>query len=347
MRARSLRPGCGLALAAAFTLSSPSAAAKDPIRPGFHPAIEVLDIAGLDVARGGSVPEAVNTCGACHDAGFIADNDTHGLEVPGADCFTCHVESVDDWTPEAFDPDGRLRRERAKIRRASDGACGGCHGLVPPAGQPVAIPEDYAGSGQADGGWRRYDLTKREGAVFSGARISESYLNIADREVLTLPWDIHASRKLGCTDCHHAANNPARSELKTGKLAHLRRDPRLPAISEYLSRPDHRLTSDRCERCHDPMVAHEFLPQRERHLEILECQSCHVPRVYGPALAWEDATVVTPREGALREIRGMNPGSGPINSRLLAARAPHLFAFKDETGETMVGPFNMAPAGSG
>lgn len=318
-----------------------SAMARDDVQTEMHPTFEVLDPAGLNIAEGGWAPDAQKTCGQCHDTRLIETRNTHGSDVPGADCFTCHVDDVDSWTPAAVGPDGKLRPELVTVRRADDQKCARCHGLIPALGEPVVIPEDYERLESAIGDETRYDLTRNTGAIYSGDKISDSYLNIEDRDHLTFSWDVHAQRKLGCTSCHHAANNPTKSSIKANRLPYLIRDPRLPSISEYVKRPDHNLTADGCERCHDPGAVHDFLPQRERHLEILECQSCHIPRVYGPALEWEDATVVTPSGDALQKFRGMDSYEGPINSRFSSGHTPYLFPFSTEQGEAKVGPFNM------
>ncbi len=110
--------------------------------------------------------------------------------------------------------------------------------------------------------------TETTGQVYSPQRISDSALNLQEKDALTRPWDIHAERMLGCSDCHYAPNNPSyRREPDATKPEHLRYDPRKLTLGQYLKRPGHDFAkgdsaqglaaaaSDgsmrRCADCHD------------------------------------------------------------------------------------------------
>lgn len=329
-----------LAIAFTMTFLAGSAVAADDTSPGpMHPSFELKDVTGVNVADSGAPPDAINTCGACHDARFIEGHSTH--RKTDATCFSCHVDNPEAWSDRALGEDGKLLPECVSVRRAGDGKCAGCHGLIQESGDPVAIPDDYGRFSDGGPTGSSYDLTRETGAIFSGEKIADSFLNLRNRDTLDLPWDVHANRKLGCTGCHHSANNPSKGTIKTRKPPHLTRDPRIPTISDYLARPDHELASERCEHCHDPLAVHDFLPQKGRHLEVLECQSCHIPRVFGPALEWEDATVVTEDGAPLAGYRGMEEETGPINGRFSSGFAPDLFHYEGEDGRSKVGPFNL------
>ena len=323
----------------ALIIAAP-AFASDNCDPPLHPSFIVYDVTGESVAKSGGLPDAITTCGACHDPVFIEGHNSHMSAQ--ADCFSCHVDNIENWQPGAFDAAGHLCPDMNNVKPAGNKACATCHGLVPSRGVPVEVPDDFENPPFLYGGDQRYNLTYSTGTIFSGNNISASRLNLADKENLNFPWDVHAQRLVNCTDCHHAANNPVKSQLKVTNLPFLKRDPRKPSISQYLLRPDHQLTRDDCESCHKPSAVHDFLPQRKRHFEVLECQACHVPRAYGPALAWEDNTVVTPDGTPLRKFRGFDDDGGSINVRFGHGYTPSLIPFIDDDGEARVGPFNMA-----
>ena len=80
----------------------------------------------------------------------------------------------------------------------------------------------------------------RTGQIFSGQRLSDSGMNMAGKESLILPWDIHAERNLKCTDCHYSLNNPDyQQESDATRPDYLTYDPRRQDLGDYLYRPSH------------------------------------------------------------------------------------------------------------
>ena len=175
--------------------------------------------------------------------------------------------------------------------------------------------------------------------------MSDSALNLAGKDELVRPWDVHAERLLSCANCHFSPNHPAYSYVGRGPSPdHLRFDARRIEIDEYLRRPDHNLargaSQRRCEQCHNAPAAHSFLPRPERHFAALFCESCHVPKVYAPARRETDWTMPAgpdqPRvayrgaRGPLADPKAEQDGYRPV---LLPRRGPD--------GSTKLAPYNL------
>ncbi|MCB0184670.1 MAG: hypothetical protein KDE31_10410, partial [Caldilineaceae bacterium] len=199
--------------------------------------------------------------------------------------------------------------------------------------------------------------TATTGQVISGQRINESGLNLADKESLTLSWDIHAERGLKCTDCHYALNNPRHAQdAADSRPEHLVYDPRRLEIGEYLERPNHNFargesaqyTVDpdlkgsmrRCESCHAAEQTHsDWLPYTARHLEVLACESCHIPELNAPAVSSYDWTVLTTAGAAVTDCRGLD-GDDPVND-LVTGYQPVLMQRSNVDGKTLLAPYNL------
>jgi hypothetical protein len=329
-------------------LPAPSAELLAPRRqtaelPSIHPAVVLRDLAGKPVAESGLPVDAKRTCDGCHDVAWIEAHDYHatatqklGQGSAGMGCFLCHVRTADNrarlaaakadaswadtatlaalglavqdgrdwrWRKDAFAADGSISAKELGLGRPADRACGFCHGVVDQGRQPLAL--------SLDAGQRMTDL---QGIVFSGQRISDSALNIAGKDSLTRPWDVHAERMVSCANCHFPPNHPAYAWSRQAP-EHLQFDARRSAISEYVRRPDHRLARGRtaqaiasgelgatirgCESCHEAGKAHAWLPRADRHFAALACGSCHIPAAYAPARQETDSTVL----GAAHEPR--------------------------------------------
>lgn len=311
---------------------------RNPGPPSLHPDIVLRDEDGSAVTESNTLVSAQATCDGCHDVSWIAAHDRHaGVwagERGGADgtpavanCFLCHVRSADNqarvqalaqgraaeaetatlagtglvaasegtwrWRKDAFQPDGSVGSAALGLGRPGDRACGFCHGLVHTEPAPLAL------SGDGNGG-----MTELSGVVFSGQRIRDSAVNLAGKDALARPWDVHAERLVACAGCHFSPNHPAYAFSDRGP-GHLSFDARRLAITEYLWRPDHLLaagpgrdghgqaTLRPCASCHEPARAHGFLPRAERHFAALECEACHVPMAHAPARQEVDVTVLT------------------------------------------------------
>ena len=65
-------------------------------------------------------------------------------------------------------------------------------------------------------------------------------MNIAGKEDLDFPFDVHTDRVVGCTNCHYSLNNPVYFRQRPeSRPEHLDFDPRRMSSSEYLARPLH------------------------------------------------------------------------------------------------------------
>ncbi len=138
--------------------------------------------------------------------------------------------------------------------------------------------------------------------------------------------------------------------------AHLDFDPRRLDFGAYLVRPDHNFAKGqavqsslapeykdsmrRCESCHNAEVSHEWLPYTDLHMGTLSCESCHIPKLYAPAIAQNDWTVVTPAGEANRIYRGTEGALEDIRT-LYSGYEPVLLAREDVDGQTQLMPFNL------
>lgn len=328
MRALSL----ALALAAATT-----ARAQQPVNP-IHPTFAPLDEGGRKVQSGAQV-SADRTCGGCHDAGYIASHSGHASGSARATCIQCHVDGGRlDLRPETLDESGMLRRDAIRIGTPRAANCGACHGLLSDSAGRVLVPPDFEAAGE---GGRTFMLTQGEGAIVSPEHMSDSFLNLVGKAGLSTPWDVHAAKLVDCVACHFAANNPARVDAKQAALRYLVADPRRPSTAEFLVRPDHRFAEQGCRGCHDPLRAHEFLPYRARHMEVLACPSCHLSAPRGPALEMIDATVATPEGRPVARYRNVERATGEtLNTSPVRAFRPLLVERADGDGAVRLIPVN-------
>ncbi len=230
------------------------------------------------------------------------------------------------WNAEPFLSDGSVPREVLPIQDPTSQNCALCHGVVQALGDnsPLVI---------RPGDLQQWE-TATTGQVFAADRISESGMNIVGKSDLLRAWDVHAERDVQCNDCHHSLNNPAYHQEWEDRPKYLVFDPRRVEIGDYLLRPDHDFargyssqywvdpesqgTVRACTDCHDARASHEdWLPYTERHMRELACESCHVPRVYAPALAQVDWTVVLPNGEPRRILRGIQGGTDPVHNEIV------------------------------
>ncbi|MFA9407068.1 MAG: hypothetical protein ACERKX_14745, partial [Anaerolineales bacterium] len=135
------------------------------------------------------------------------------------------------WNPAAFNEDGEVTRDILPMQDPTNENCGLCHGLV-----HAELEDPLAVSGCAPERWR----TVTTGQIISPQRISDSGMNIADKEEISRAWDVHAERLVQCTDCHFSLNNPIyHQEGSDTQPDHLTFDPRRLEIGEYLYQPLH------------------------------------------------------------------------------------------------------------
>ncbi|MCB0205833.1 MAG: cytochrome b/b6 domain-containing protein [Anaerolineae bacterium] len=254
------------------------------------------------------------------------------------------------WNQDAFDTDGELKPEFVRIQDPTNENCAQCHGVVHSSDEPLTLNACDLDQSQ----------TATTGQVISGQKISQSGINLEDKESLTHAWDIHAERGLKCTDCHYSLNNPVHyQEAQDSQLEHLTYDPRRLEIGEYLERPDHTLargqsaqfdvapeskaTMRRCESCHDAVPTHQdWLPYTERHMQEVACETCHIPELHAPAIQSYDWTVLQADGSPVTVCRGIE-GDDTVTD-LVTGFQPVLMQRTNVDGQTMLAPYNLISA---
>ena len=251
------------------------------------------------------------------------------------------------WEAEAFAADGELLPALVTIEDPTPEHCGACHNTVQSGATPLMPESIINGNGQSL-------LT---GQVFSGQRLADSGLNLASKDELVQPWDVHAQRNVQCSNCHFALNNPIYyEESAASRPAHLEFDPRRLDFGDYLLRPDHNFAKGqavqntlapeykdsmrRCESCHTTAENHDWLPYTDLHLGTLSCESCHIPKLYAPAIAQNDWTVITPEGNANLVYRGVEGALDDVRS-LITGYEPVLLERENVDGEAQLMPFNL------
>ncbi|NDJ52176.1 MAG: hypothetical protein GYB68_03710 [Chloroflexi bacterium] len=254
------------------------------------------------------------------------------------------VEAVDgdwQWNAEAFGPQGNLLAQFVNVQDPTDENCGNCHGLVHVDAQtPLVVgscePANYT--------------TITTGQIISPQRLSNTGLNLEDKNSLGRSFDVHAERVVGCTDCHYSANNPIYfQEDEASQPDHLTFDPRRIDFSEYLERPLHQFAGGdapgqalrACEDCHSLEATHNWLPYKEQHAEVLSCESCHVPLLYGPAREYTDWTVLTTDGNPAFACRGVDVEGETFVDALIRGYQPVLLPQESEDGGAELAPYNL------
>jgi thiosulfate reductase cytochrome b subunit len=244
------------------------------------------------------------------------------------------------WNPAAFTPDGELAQVYVTMQDPDDGNCGQCHGEVHVTN---ATPLVYT---RCD--WN----TAQTGEIFSSQRLFKTGMNLQDKQDLTRAWDVHAGRAVECVDCHPSVNNPVYFQgSQDRQLPHLIFDARRMDVVNYLYRPSHEFAAGsasefdgamrRCEGCHAPSKAHDWLPYQESHFDALRCESCHIPQMYAPALQQVDWTVIH-LDGAFQKVcRGVKGDPADVGSLITGFR-PVLLP-EEQAGDSryILTPFNL------
>jgi thiosulfate reductase cytochrome b subunit len=252
------------------------------------------------------------------------------------------------WTKEAFTTDGELAEEFIQIQDPTNDNCGLCHGLVH---DDVEDPLVLVGCSP-----ERWS-TITTGQIISPQKLSDSGMNLANKDELNRSWDVHAERLLKCTDCHYSLNNPLYyQESDSTRPEHLIFDPRRLEIGAYLEKPLHQFargdsaqstvagelkdTMQRCDSCHSISNTHQWLPYKDSHFEALSCESCHIPQMYSSANMVQDWTVITPEGIANTQCRGIEGDLNSVGS-LISGYEPVLLPMQDIEGNTTLSPYNL------
>ena len=253
-----------------------------------------------------------------------------------------------EYNPEAFNENGEIKNETLGIQDPTNANCAACHGEVHASEDPLTLTAcDLS-----------YPQTATTGQVVSAQNISDSGVNLTNKDELDRSWDVHAERQLQCTDCHYALNNPSHlSELQSTNPEHLIYDPRSLEIGEYLERPDHNFargesaqfsvapeykgTMRRCENCHDFNKGHaDWLPYIETHMDAVACETCHIPQMYAPAIQSYDWTIITTNGEAVQSCRGVDGTPNDIET-LVTGYKPALLNRNNTDGNTLLAPYNL------
>lgn len=354
-------------LAVLLMLAAPAVAAA---QSAMHPPVPLRDAEGRNVLESGGPVSPVQSCGGCHHTRYITSHSTHGGEL---NCLLCHTPQpagaqLDSarspwaataalahtelvartasgwrWNPEAFDPEGLARQDVLEIQDPKTTNCGLCHGLAAQSASAAGLVDTPEAN--------------PTGEVFSAQRITVSAVNVAGKQRLGRPWDVHAERLLECTDCHHSVNNPAFAASPAARAAgHLRFDARRLEIDQYLRQPSHRLAKGyraqpgpadhldgsirSCGDCHDAASAHAWLPYPVRHMRALSCEACHVPHVPAAAPAQVDWTMLTPEGSPRVEYRGVE-GDPADPTSLVEGYRPVLLPRRLPDGSSKLVPHNL------
>jgi len=253
------------------------------------------------------------------------------------------------YSKNAFDTNGELKPEFVKIQDPTNANCAACHGEVhTDTTQPLTINSLDLNNPQ----------TATTGQVISAQKISDSGINVSNKNELNRSWDIHAERQLKCTDCHFAVNNPAHAlEIQGSNPEHLVYDPRTLEIGEYLEKPDHNFargesaqfnvapelkgTMRRCDSCHDASKGHsDWLPYIDKHMSAVACETCHIPQMYAPAIESYDWTVLTLDDQPIKSYRGVEGDPNQVTS-LVTGYKPVLLNRTNIDGDKLLTPYNL------
>jgi thiosulfate reductase cytochrome b subunit len=255
------------------------------------------------------------------------------------------------WNPEAFDPSGELQKEFVLMQDPTNENCGQCHGLV-----HVSANDPLISTGCQPNYWS----TETTGQIVSPQKLSDTGMNLANKEDLTRAWDIHAQRVVDCVGCHFSLNNPVTyQESKATQPDHLLYDARRLDFSAYLKQPNHQFargqsaqgmgtpglkdTMRRCESCHSLEATHNWLPYKDRHMKAISCESCHIPQMYTAARQMFDWTVISPEGEPQIDCRGIEGEVGTFNA-LITGYTPVLLPRNEIDGETKLAPYNLISA---
>ena len=324
-------------------------------------------------------PDAENPEASIHDAdGNLQAWDWAESGVVEMNCFLCHLDTPDNearvetlaagdfgwantatlqetgvvmsasgnwlWNEAEFNEDGSVS---LNVGDPGDENCGQCHGLVHVDAQ-TPLNLDSCSADQY--------TTITTGQILSPQRISNSGLNIEDKEDTTRSFDVHAERVVACVDCHYALNNPIYFQ-ETDAPEHLEFDPRRMDFGDYLYRPLHEFAKGqsaqgalapeydnslrRCESCHDVEVSHQWLPYLTRHTEALACESCHVPELYAPSRQIMDWTVLSADGTPQSECRGVVAQGETFGTAFVSSYEPVLLPREDADGGSLLAPHNL------
>ncbi|HNB54091.1 MAG TPA: hypothetical protein PK530_19235, partial [Anaerolineales bacterium] len=255
------------------------------------------------------------------------------------------------YNPDAFTPEGELSTKKFSVQDPTNDNCAQCHSLVH---SDLNTPLTLTSCDLEN--W----TTATTGQIISPQKLTNTGLNLTNKDSLDRPLDIHAERLVQCTDCHFSLNNPVYYTSSSEDVPeHLTFDPRRLELGEYLKQPVHQFargqsaqgtiapelkgTMRRCESCHDAANTHDWLPYADKHFEVVACESCHIPEMYAPAIQAYDWTVLTLSGEPNTTCRGVEGETGNIDT-LLTGFQPVLLPRQNIDGQTQLAPYNLITA---
>jgi len=216
------------------------------------------------------------------------------------------------WNTQRVAEDGEAELQ---LRPVSEANCGACHGVVDDGSDPLLV---QLGNGKE---W----TTEKTGQVFSPQLVRLSAMNLKGKDLLDMPWDVHAARLVSCGDCHYSRGRPKRL---AGEITDARE-----------STADGNLR--RCESCHSLTGTHRWLPEQDKHFKAVTCESCHVPQLQMAAQQTIDATVVRPDGSPQLSYRGVDGDVQDASTAYIAGYRPLLSVGTDTQGSPKVKPYNL------
>ena len=250
------------------------------------------------------------------------------------------------WNPAAFNADGTVVAEVLRPHQPRSENCGICHGQVQRDLAPLVARTD-------SGAW----TTATTGQIFSPQRLTDSGMNLAGKDHLSRPFDVHAERLMECTNCHFSTNNPLyTSGANQSRPQHLGFEARKLTIGQFLLTPSHDFAKGhtpqgtaarqldgsmrRCEDCHNAEATHTWLPYTQRHFQAMNCEACHVPQVNAPAIEQVDWTIIGSDGQPGIRYRGVN-GPPDKATSLVTGYQPVLLPRRELDGKTRLTPHNL------
>ena len=298
-----------------------------------HDEFEILDINGDLIVDSENQISFTATCSECHELEEDEFIDAHKYhkninltevsdirlsllhngpilpseETGDMNCFLCHTEVQPVFDENTIDDEGIYYPVFIK---PTQNQCGNCHGVVETSKNGIFYFPNAEHSSK----------TELTGEVYSYQRISDSDMNITNRDNINRSWDIHAERMVECTDCHYNTDNLNRMS-DMGK-------PEIEAVDGEMRQ---------CESCHTTQGNHDWLEERNKHFSTLNCEACHINTMYAPAKQFEDKTVIMENGEYLVGYRGLNNGLWQNSNNLITGFNP--FMMKSDNDK--LSPFNL------
>ena len=120
----------------------------------------------------------------------------------------------------------------------------------------------------------------KSGQLFSKLKVSQSHMNIKDKDKKDYVFDVHASKNVGCAKCH--ISEPSKSVKTTDYIGRLNILIDKGSLDKYFGIKGHEGVKNfkvkTCVECHkDDVKKHsKWLPATKNHMEKISCETCHI-----------------------------------------------------------------------